>query len=120
MVKIEKVYWGKVKVNGQVYHQVLIIGDEVLEREKNKLENLFGTTHQIGEWEQKEILSGKPEVILIASGWNGLLKVDGEFKKKVENLGIELKVVLTPKLISEYNQLIKQDKKVNCLIHTTC
>ncbi|MCX6724850.1 MAG: MTH938/NDUFAF3 family protein [Candidatus Shapirobacteria bacterium] len=120
MVKIEKVSWGKVKVNGQVYHQVLIIGEKVLERDKEKLETLFGTTHQIGDWEQRELLSDNPEVILIVNGWSGLLKIDEEFKKKVEDTGIELRVVLTSEVVKEYNHLIAEGRKVNCLIHTTC
>ncbi len=120
MVKIEKVSWGKVKVNGQIYHQVLIIDEKVLARDKEKLENLFGTTHQIAAWEQKELLSGKPDIILIASGWNGVLKVDEKFKNQIAKLGIEFKVVLTPKIIDEYSRLVSEGKRVNCLIHTTC
>jgi len=120
MVKIEKVSWGKVKINDQVYHQALIIGETVLEREKEKLETLFGTTHQIGNWEQKLLLSANPEVILIVNGWSGLLKIDEEFKKKVEDAGIELRVVLTSEVVKEYNYLIAKGRKVNCLIHTTC
>lgn len=120
MVKINSVNWEKVKVNDVIYHQVLIVGEKVFERDKPKLENLFGTTHQVGDWEQKLLLSENPEIILIASGWSGLLKVDEEFKKKIAQLGIELRVVLTPKVVSEYNQLVEMDKRVNCLIHTTC
>jgi hypothetical protein len=120
MIKIDSVSWGKVKVDGKTYHQVLIIGDEVIERDKTKLEALFGTTHKIGEWEQEKLLSGNPEVILIASGWSGVLKIDEDFRKKVEDAGIELGVVLTPEVVKEYNHLIAEGKKVNCLIHTTC
>jgi len=120
MVKIEKVSWGKVKVNGQIYHQVLIIGEKVLARDKEKLETLFGTTHEIGDWEQKELLSSKPDVILIASGWNGVLKVNEKFEKQIAKLGIELRIVLTPKIVREYSSLVAQGKRVNCLIHTTC
>ena len=120
MVKIEKVSWGKVKINGQVYHQVLIIGEKVLARDENKLKVLFGTTHKIGDWEQKALLSNSPEIILITSGWNGVLKVSETFKNKIGKKRIELKIVLTPKVMEEYQQLINQGKKVNCLIHTTC
>lgn len=120
MPKIDKVSWGKVKVDGKEYHQVLIVGNEVLERDKPKLENLFGTTHQIGDWEQEKFLSNQPEIILIASGWSGLLRVDDKFKKKVEDARIELRVVLTPKVVGEYNRLVEEGKKVNVLIHTTC
>jgi len=120
MVKIEKVSWAKAKINGQTYHQALIIGEKALERDKDKLENLFGTTHEIGDWEQKELMSNEPDVILIASGWQGVLKVKEDFQKKLEKKGIELKVVLTGNFPREYQRLINEGKKVNGLIHTTC
>ncbi|MCJ7829544.1 MTH938/NDUFAF3 family protein [Patescibacteria group bacterium] len=120
MVKIEKVSWAKVKINSQTYHQALIIDNKILERDKDKLETLFGTTHKIGDWEQKELLSENPEVILIANGWSGLLEVSSKFKAQSAKLGIELRVVLTGKFMKEYQNLINQGKKVNVLIHTTC
>lgn len=120
MPKIEKLSWGKVKVDGQTYHQVLLVGDEVVERDKPKLENLFGTTHQIGEWERCQLLSGKPEIILIASGWSGLLKVSQKLKVESQKLGIELRTILTPRIVTEYNRLVGEGKRVNALIHTTC
>lgn len=120
MAKIEKISWGKVRVDGKEYHQVLIVGDEVEERDRARLENLFGTTHKIGDWEQRKLLSGNPEIILVASGWSGVLKVNEKFKKQIARLGIELRVVLTPQVVKKYNQLIKEGKQVSALIHTTC
>lgn len=120
MPKIDQVSWGEVKVNGQGYHQVLVIGDQVIERDKPKLEKLFGTTHEIGDWEQEKLLSNHPEVILVATGWSGIMKVKEEFKNQIEKLGVELKMVLTPKVIGEYHRLIAEGKRVNALIHTTC
>lgn len=120
MPKIDKVSWGKVKVNGKTYHQVLIIGDEVLERESDKLHELFGTTHRLGDWEREKLVSGDPEIILIAAGWSGLVKIDEDFKNKLKEKKIELQVVLTPQVVKRYNQLVKEGKRVNALIHTTC
>jgi len=120
MPKIEKVSWGNVKVDGKTYHQALIIGDKVLERESNKLHDLFGTTHRLGDWEKEKLLSGNPEIILIATGWSGLVKIDDDFKNKLKEKEIELQTVLTPKVVEHYNQLVKEGKRVNTLIHTTC
>ena len=119
-LKINKISWGKVKVDGKDFHQVLIVSDKVVERDKPKLETLFSTTHKIGDWEQKLLLSENPEIILVASGWNGLLKVDEEFKNRVVKQGVELEVVLTPMVVGEYNRLVTEGKRVNCLVHTTC
>lgn len=120
MIKIEEIKWSKVKIDHKNYFQVLIISEKVYERDTTKLNKLFGTSHQIGDWEKKLLLSGHPQVILVANGWQGVLQVDEEFKNKILQLGIDLKVVVTPQFIKEYNHLIKTGKSVNCLIHTTC
>jgi hypothetical protein len=120
MPKIDKVSWGKIKIDGQNYHQVLIIGKEVIERESDKLHEFFGTTHRIGDWERKKLLAKSPEIILVATGWSGLVKIDEEFKKELKKKKIELQTVLTPKVVKRYHQLVEEDKRVNALIHTTC
>jgi len=120
MPKIEKVSWAKAKIDGQDYWQVLIIGGKLIPREVEKVKQEYGTDHVVADWEQRLLLSGNPEVILIVNGWSGFLRVDDEFKKKVEKVGAELRVVLTPRVTEEYNQLIKENKRVNALIHTTC
>lgn len=120
MPKIEKVSWAKIRINGQDYWQVLIIGEKVISREIEKIKKKYGTDHVISVEEQKLLLSGKPEVVLVANGWSGLLKMGDGFKKKVEKAGVKLRVVLTPKIVEEYNRLGKEGKKINALIHTTC
>jgi len=120
MPKIDKVSWGKVKVDGKNYHQVLMIGDEVIERESEKLHQLFGTTHQIGDWEKEKLMANKPEIILVATGWSGLVKIDDDFKKKLAVKEIGLETVLTPQVAKRYHQLVQEGKRVNTLIHTTC
>jgi len=119
-MKIESVGWRKVKIDGKEYWQVLIVGEKVIPREVEKVKEVYGTDHVIASWEEELLFSGEPQVILIATGWSGVLKVNENLKFKTENLGIELRVVLTSKVKNEYNQLVSQGKKVNALIHTTC
>lgn len=120
MVKIEKVSWARVKIDGQNFWQVLIVGERIIPREVERVKKEYGTDHVVADWEQKLLLSGNPEVILIASGWSGVLKVNEKFKNQISKLGIELRVVLTPRVGKEYNRLIEEGKRVNALIHTTC
>lgn len=127
MPKIDSVSWGKVKIDGKDYWQVLIVDGKVIPREVEKVKEKYGTDHAIADREQELLLSGNPEVILIANGWSGLLKVSQKFNLacrqagvKSQKLGIELRVVLTPKIVEEYNFLVQAGKRVNCLIHTTC
>jgi len=120
MVKIDSVEWGEIWVDGKQYHQVLIVGEEVFERDSEKLHQLFGTTHKTGKWEEEMLLEGKPEVIVIGNGWDGVLQVTENFKLKIEKLGITLKILRTSEAVREYNKLAEEGKRVNALIHTTC
>lgn len=120
MLKIDKVEWGKMEIKGKKYGQVLIIGDQVFERDSEKLHQLFGTTHQIGDWEVEELLREKPEVIVIGTGWEGILEVSEEIRAKSEELEIEIKTLRTLEAVEEFNRLVAEGKKVNALIHTTC
>jgi hypothetical protein len=120
MPRIDKLSWGKVKVDGQDYHQVLLVGGKTTPRDVNKLKKLFKTTHQIGDWERKKLLENKPEMIIIASGWDGALKVDENFKQTCQKAGVELRVLLSQKAVAEYNRLVAEGRNINALIHTTC
>lgn len=120
MIKIDSTGWGSVVVNGQKFDQVIISGEKVIRREVEKLEKLFGTTHQIADWEIEELLSGNPEIIILSSGQGGVMKIADEVLEKLSKSGAEIKILLTSQTISEFNRLTSEGKKVNALIHTTC
>lgn len=120
MPKIDSVEWANVRIDGQNFWQVLIVGDKLIPREVEKVKDSYGTDHMIADWEKELLLSENPEVILIANGWSELLEIDEEFKERAAKLGIELKVLRTPEAVEEYNRLKEEGKKVNALIHTTC
>ena len=118
MPKINSTEFGSIAIDNIKYSQVLIIGEKVIERDYDKLKELFGTSHKIGAWELDQLFSDKPEAILVGTGQDGALVVDEEIVRQIKEKGIELIVEKTPKIIDIYNHLV--NKKVNCLIHTTC
>lgn len=113
MTIIDSVEWGKIVIDGQEYKQALIVDGKVFERDSEKLHQLFGTSHKIGDWEIEQLLSGKPEIIIVGNGFDGVLEVNAK-------LGKEVKILKTPQAVEEYNRLSEEGKKVNALIHTTC
>lgn len=120
MIKIDSVGWGNIIVNGQRYHEVLISGQNVESRDDERLENELGTDHAIGDWEIEKLLTGQPEIIIVGTGVAGVLKVSEKVKEKLVAGGAEVKVLLTPQAVSEFNRLVSDGKRVNVLIHTTC
>jgi len=120
MTKIDSVGWGNVVIDGQKFDQVIISGEKVIRREVEKLEKLFGTTHVVADWEQKLLMEGNPEIIILSSGQGGVMEISQEVKEKLAKPGAEIKILLTPQAVSEFNRLTSEGKKVNALIHTTC
>lgn len=120
MPKINAVSFGEIVIDEKKYHQVLIIGEKVEERDWEKLEKEFGTTHRIGDWEKEKLLAGNPEVVVIGNGYQGVLIVEDSFVELLRKKKIEVFIDLTPQAVKIYNQKIEEGKKVNALIHTTC
>lgn len=120
MPQINSCEFGSITIDRRKYGQVLIIGDKIEERDAKKLHELFKTTHRIGEWETAKLLSGNPDVILIGTGQEGVLEVDENVSLKLEDAVPRLIIQPTPQAIKTYNDLVKENKVVNALIHTTC
>ena len=118
MPYINSTSFRKITIDDIEYIQVLIIGEKVLEREYQKLKDTFGTSHRIGSWEIEELLKGNPEMIIFGIGQDGMMEV---LEKDLEAFkGIEVLINLTPEAIELYNTHVKNGKRVNALIHTTC
>jgi len=77
------------------------------------------TGHLLTEDDIKEILDYKPEVLIIGTGANGLMKVDDKVKEKLRSLETEFIIKKTSEAVIEYNR-IYNDKKVVCALHLTC
>ena len=128
---INSSHFGEIVIDNKKYHQVLIVGDAVEERDYKKLEELFGSSHEIGDWEIEKLLSNNPEIIIIGTGQTGAMArpprlagshggQGGTIRNLFKNKNIELIIATTPQIIEIFNENIKQGVKINALIHTTC
>jgi len=118
--KIDYVEFGEIVIGGKKFHQILISDGKVLERDSKKLEDIFGTTHFIGDWEKEMLLTSNPTTIIIGNGFQGILQIREDLIRQIKEKNIKLIVDYTPKAVTFYNQLIEKGEKVNALIHTTC
>ena len=120
MPRIDSTQFGEITIDKKKYHQVLIMGDKIEERDYKKLKELFSTSHKIGDWEIEALMSNNPEIIIIGTGQTGAMTLDKETIKKLQISGAQVISDITPKAIETYNKQIKLGKRVNALIHTTC
>jgi len=120
MPYINSTKFGNIVIDNKKYNQVLIIKDLIIERDYKKLKELFNTSHKIGDWEVKELLKQNPEIIIIGTGQNGAMKVEQALIDKIQEKGIKVITEITSQAIETYNEYVKENKRVNALIHTTC
>lgn len=120
MLHIDGTEFGQITIDGRPYSQVLIVGQQILERDYTRLNQLFGTSHQIGDWEMERLAEQNPEIIIVGTGQSGMLTMDQKFHDTLQSRGIEVITTVTPKALKIYNGKVKEGRRVNALLHTTC
>jgi hypothetical protein len=74
-------------------------------------------THDLRLDAVKWLLEPKPEVLIIAIGWNGMTKVDQAIEKIPDT---EVRILKSGEARALYNQLKAAEKKVAIHYHATC
>ncbi len=119
MLHIDFISFGKVVVSGQSFKDILIIEEQVIPRNKGTLKAIYGTSHLIRKEEVETLLKGKPEAIVIGTGFAGMVRVDKDLIKKLEKKGSKVYALNSRDAVNKFNELAGK-KRVNALIHTTC
>ena len=111
---IDAYRFGQIIVNGKHYvSDVIIYPDRVNDSWWRK------TSHQLHLDELSEVITEKPEVLVIGTGVSGLMKVLSEVREGFEAQGIELVCQHTREACQAYNQLCR-DQRVIAALHLTC
>ena len=117
--RIQSHTWGELEIEGLGKH-----GDAKLwpggGREWDWTET--GTHHQPGiqPADVEELLSYKPEVIVLSRGRELRLETSSETLNLLRTQGIDVILEETSVAISKYNDLAAGSKRVAALIHSTC
>ena len=67
----------------------------------------------------KDVLVYNPEILIVGTGANGLMRILDETKRYLESKGIELRIADTEKACKIYNEL-QGKRKVIGAFHLTC
>lgn len=118
MVRMDSTEFGSIIIDGKKYGDILIIGGNVVPRDKNKVRALYGTSHVVHKEEAAKLLKGNPEAVVIGNGQYGALRVDEDAAQIIKE-SAELIIIRTPEAIQKFNELSKI-KRTNALIHVTC
>jgi hypothetical protein len=112
-MKIEHYEFGKLVIDGKIFtSDLIILGDKIIEnwwREEGHLLQI----HDIFE-----VLEFKPEILIIGTGANGLMKVSENLTNKLKVEKIEFFILKTKEAVKKFNEI--GNKKVAAIFHLTC
>jgi len=101
-------------IDGQPYTSDLIIFPD---RINDSWWRISG--HKVCLKDIEGVFSEEPEVIIIGTGYHGLMKVEKEMKSLAQSKRIELIVEKTEKAVQSFNTLSVQKKAIGAF-HLTC
>ena len=112
---IEQYSFGSITIQGKQYSSDLkIINGQVYPDWWRK------TGHSVDVDDVVDILSAKPDYLVIGSGSSGLMKVSDRLKRELVDRGIEIIVEPTSEAVGTFNRIYKDGKKVAAGFHLTC
>ena len=112
---IESYRFGKIVINGKSYSSdVIIIGENI------KADWWRKEGHRLHVEDLKEIIREDIDVLVIGTGYFGLMKVPEDVKRFLSEKGIEIIVQKTAEACKTFNKLNSSGKKVAAALHLTC
>lgn len=113
-MKIDDYKFGRIIIDGKNFtHDVIIYKDRVDANWWRK------EGHRLHLEDLTEILNDPPEILLIGTGANGVMKVPSDVRDKLESKGIHVIIEKTDHACTKYNELEKKETVVAAL-HLTC
>jgi len=111
---IDSYEFGRIVINGKRYDSDLIVFSDKVRSGWWRKEG-----HRLHVEDLKEVLEVKPEVLVVGTGYSGLMTVPPETRKYIESKGIELMVQKTTEACETFNRLGKS-REVVAALHLTC
>lgn len=112
---IESYDFGRIVVDGKEYTADLIIFPDHV---KDGWWRRQG--HRLDIKDIVEVVKVRPEILVIGTGYLGLMKVPAETKRRAEEKGIELIIQPTKQASETYNKLIQSGRRAVAAFHLTC
>lgn len=111
---IESYSFGKISINGNIYHSdVIIFPDRIYDSWRRK------KGHDLCLEDIQDIFVYSPDILIIGQGSPGYMQVRESVRMGIQSRGIELFVSGTEKAVEKYNKTCGSRKTVAAL-HLTC
>jgi hypothetical protein len=113
-MKIDSFSFGKITIQGKTYtSDVIVFPDRVLPDWKREEEH----RPQISEF--AEIVQAGPDVLIIGTGYAGVMSIADQIRNFLTSKGIDVRVDKTSRAMELFNSLQGKEKVIAAL-HITC
>ena len=114
---IESYEFGTIVIKGKRYRSdVIVFPDRVLDgwwrREGHRL--------NVGDLDEVLKAEPQPKVLIVGTGYSGLMKVSDEVEQLLSSRGIKLIAEPTKQACQTFNDLLRTRKRVVSAFHLTC
>jgi len=112
---IEDYEFGRIVIDGQTYTSDVIIFPDHVQRNWWRREG-----HELCLADLDTVWEAQPEVLVVGTGYAGLMRVLPEVEQEAKARGVRLVVRRTGEARHVYNNLLKEGKRVVAALHLTC
>lgn len=113
-MNIENYSFGKITIDGRQYKSDVIIYPDKVDSSWWRKEG-----HKLQIADLTEVVNSRPEVLIIGTGYSGVMIVPEETISYLKSKGIKVYIERTTKAVELFNKLQK-DRKVVAALHLTC
>ena len=114
-MKIDSYSFGRIVIDGQVYTSDVVIYPGRVDASWWRKEG-----HRLQPDDIAEALNGHPDVLIIGTGYSGVMRVPKEVLAHIESRGTEVKIERTAKAVELYNALQGKKEQIIAALHITC
>lgn len=114
-MRIDSYSFGHIEINGQAYTSDVVIFEDRVDSSWRRKEG-----HSLYPEDITAILKAKPDVLIIGTGYFGMMTVPKKTLDHIVSSGIEVKVIRTAKAVELYNSLKDKKTTVIAAFHITC
>ena len=112
---IDEYSFGRIVIDGKTYRQDVIVFPDRVKSDWWRREG-----HSLCLEDLKDVLRDPPEVLVVGTGYVGLMRVPREVREKLEEMGIQVVVEKTGKAYKTFNKLLSEGRRVVAALHLTC
>lgn len=107
--------FGKINIDGKEYTHDLII------HTNSEIEDWWRQdSHNVTKEEVEPIIRDSPEMVIIGTGYSGIMRVSKEAREVLKSSGVEVIIEDSRKACEDYNKFTEGDEKVVIALHLTC